>query len=436
MATPSWLDVPEGSHFSLANIPFGIISPPDSTERHAAVAVGSHVLDLAIFSAENGFAALESFSAHANNAFSLPVLNYFAALGRAVHREVRSYLRSMFLQDSPHAQILKNNESLRRRCLFRLDDVRTHVPMSIGDYTDFYAGANHAYNVGVLFRGANNALQPNYTHLPVGYHGRASSIVISGTPVRRPWGQVLQNAASDPKEPTFRPCAKLDFELELAAFVCTANPLGQPVTLAQAEENIFGYVLMNDWSARDVQAWEYVPLGPFGSKNFATTISPWIILADALEPFRTKGLENKSRLSPYLVPSRADTALDIDLQVDLTTTAGHRTTITCTNAKNLLWSFPQMLTHHTITGCPLNVGDLLGSGTISGSTPGSQGSLLEQNRNGTAAIELRGEEQRLFLQDGDTITITGCCGTSAGSRDLVGFGSCRGTIEAALLKTH
>lgn len=318
MATSSWLDIPVGSHFSLANIPFGIISPPDSAEHHAAVAVGCYVLDLAIFSAENGFSSIGISSFDAKKVFSEPVLNDFAALGPSVHHHVRSYLRTLFLHNSPLSAHLQENPSLQKRCLFRMETVKNHLPMRIGDYTDFYAGVNHAYNVGVLFRGADKALQPNYTHLPVGYHGRASSVVISGTSVRRPWGQSLPNPSLEPKIPIFGPSTKLDFELELAAFICGGNEVGQPVAMAEAEQRIFGYVLMNDWSARDIQAWEYVPLGPFGSKNFATTISPWIVLAEALEPFRTVGMENTSTLSSYLVPTRPDTALNIDLKVDLT----------------------------------------------------------------------------------------------------------------------
>jgi len=298
--------------------------------------------------------------------------------------------------------------------------------MHIGDYTDFYAGRNHAYNVGVLFRGPQNALQPNYTHLPVGYHGRASSVVVSGTPIRRPWGQILENPVAETKVPIFTPCRRLDIELELGAFVCRANKMGEPIPIAEAEDSLFGVVLMNDWSARDIQAWEYVPLGPFNAKNFGTSISPWVVLADALEPFLGNGLKNETELLPYLQEKRKENVYNIHLEVDLTTKSGTSTTITRTNAQNLLFSFPQMLAHHTITGCPLQVGDLLGSGTISGTEPGSQGSMLEQCSNGKSTLKLNGNEERKFLEDGDTVTIRGWAG---GEGALVGFGECVGEIQ-------
>ena len=316
MAAQSWISISPDSHFSLANIPFGIISIPPSEVPHVAIAIGDFALDLALFACHDGFAGLPSI--HLNlNVFAQPTLNDFAALGRQVHGQVRAYLKDVLSHQTAHSHVLKDNASLRDLALHRREAVRMHLPMQIGDYTDFYAGLNHAYNVGVLFRGPTNALQPNYTHLPVGYHGRASSVVVTGTPVRRPWGQSLQNPAADPKVPVFGPCQKLDFELELGAFVSRKNSLGEPVLPAQAEESIFGYVLMNDWSARDIQAWEYVPLGPFNSKNFATTISAWVVLADALEPFRAKGLPHKTKLSSYLVEARPDTAYDIALEVNL-----------------------------------------------------------------------------------------------------------------------
>lgn len=295
-------------------MPFGIISTASDVTPHPAVAIGDYALDLSIFAQQNGFADLPSIQTHLD-VFSEKVLNKFAALGRTAHREVRQYLQSVFLKETPFPEALKTNEKLRKAALLPLPEVTNLLPLGIGDYTDFFASINHAVNVGTLFRGPANALQPNYTHLPVAYHGRASSVVVTGTPLHRPWGQVLL----DPKVqvPTFTPCKRLDIELELAMFVCKENKLGEQINISSAEEYIFGYVLMNDWSARDIQTWEYVPLGPFNAKNFGTTISAWVVLADALSPFATAGLANKTELQPYLRENKVKSALDIRLQVDL-----------------------------------------------------------------------------------------------------------------------
>ncbi|KAF2748125.1 Fumarylacetoacetase [Sporormia fimetaria CBS 119925] len=425
----SWFAIPRGSHFSLHNIPFGIISTPSSSTPRVAVAIGDHALDLEAFAAGNGFSALSTIQP-SQSVFSQPTLNAFAALGRPVHSAVRKYIQSIFREDTPHPDVLKNNTELQQKALVALKDVRMHLPMQIGDYTDFYAGMNHAYNCGCLFRDPKNALQPNYKHMPVGYHGRASSVVVSGTPVRRPNGQILPNPAAEKKTPILSPCKKMDIELELGAFVCKGNKQGEPLSIDQAEESLFGIVLLNDWSARDVQAWEYVPLGPFNAKNFATSISPWVVLADALEPFRTEGMENDAEVLPYLKEKNPKSVFDIQLQVDLKTKTGESTTICKTSGRHLLWSFPQMMTHHTITGCPLQVGDLLGSGTISGTTASEYGSLLEQSQGGKNAIKLSGGAERYFLEDGDEITITGVCGSDEDA--LVGFGKVVGKIEPAL----
>ena len=266
----SWLQIPKNSPFSLANIPFGIIST-QSAPKAAAIAIGDHALNLSAFASSGGFSQLPAIEKHLA-VFSQPTLNDFAALGRPVHRQVREYLQNVFRADTKFPQVLKENASLQKSALLPLSQVTNHVPMQIGDYTDFYAGLNHAYNIGVLFRGPDNALQPNYKHLPVAYHGRASSVVASGTPLHRPQGQILANPAADPKLPTFSPCKKLDIELELACFISKPNDLGKPVPIDEAEDHIFGLVLMNDWSARDIQAWEYIPLGPFNAKNFGTPL--------------------------------------------------------------------------------------------------------------------------------------------------------------------
>ncbi|KAB8274454.1 hypothetical protein BDV30DRAFT_91183 [Aspergillus minisclerotigenes] len=425
----SWLQIPKNSPFSLANIPFGIISSTKSTSRVAAIAIGEYALNLSTFASSGGFAQLPDFQPHLS-VFSQPTLNAFAALGRPVHRQVREYIQNVFRADTPFPQVLKDNASLQKEALLPLSEVTNHVPMQIGDYTDFYAGLNHAYNVGVLFRGPENALQPNYKHLPVAYHSRASSVVPSGTPIHRPNGQILANPAATPKLPTFSPCKRLDIELELAAFVSKPNDLGKPININEAEDHIFGLVLMNDWSARDIQAWEYIPLGPFNAKNFATTITPWVVLLDALEPFRATGLEpgDRDSLLPYLREKRAANVYDIPLEVEITNAGGKPTIISNSNAKNLLYSFPQMLAHHTITGCNMNPGDLLGSGTISGTEPKTQGSLLEQT-NGKNPLKLDDGSERLFLEDGDTIVLRGKAGTEG---NYVGFGDCTGTILPAI----
>ncbi|KGO69207.1 Fumarylacetoacetase, N-terminal [Penicillium italicum] len=424
----SWLQIPKNSPFSLANIPFGIIST-QSSAKAAAIAIGDHALNLSAFASSGGFSQLPAIGKHLA-VFSQPTLNDFAALGRPVHRQVREYLQNVFHVDTKFPQVLKDNPSLQKSALLPLSQVTNHVPMQIGDYTDFYAGMNHAYNIGVLFRGPDNALQPNYKHLPVAYHGRASSVVTSGTPLHRPQGQILANPAADPKVPTFSPCKKLDIELELACFISKPNDLGKPVPIDEAEDHIFGLVLMNDWSARDIQAWEYVPLGPFNAKNFGTTITPWVVLIDALEPFRAAGLEpaNRESLLPYLREKRAESAYEILLDVEVTNPGGQPTIISKSNARNLLYSFPQMVAHHTITGCNLRTGDLLGSGTISGKEAKTQGSFLEQT-NGKVPLKLVDGSERMFLEDGDTVTLRGMAGTEG---NYVGFGDCVGTILPAV----
>ncbi|KAI5455746.1 hypothetical protein BGZ63DRAFT_409668 [Mariannaea sp. PMI_226] len=420
----SWLPISPKSHFSLANIPFGIISSAENTVPRPGVAIGDYVLDLKAFAQAGGFSASVSIQPHIS-VFLSPSLNAFAALGRPFHRLVREYLQSVLAIDTELAHVLKENTILRQSTIILRSDVTNHLPLEIGDYTDFYAGLNHAYNVGVLFRGLENALQPNYKHLPVAYHGRSSSVVISGTPIRRPWGQILQ---SGEKFPTLKPCEKLDFELELGMFICQANPLGSPIPVSRAEDHIFGYVLVNDWSARDIQAWEYVPLGPFTSKNLGTSISPWVVLADALEQTKQPGINNDAVLLPYLKEENKANVLNIDLEIDLTTN-GQVSTIAKTNTKELLWSWPQMIAHHTITGCPLRTGDLFGSGTISGTSIGTEGSLLERTKGGKESLALQNGQTRSFLQDGDSITIRGW----ARQGDvLIGFGEVFGNIDKPL----
>jgi fumarylacetoacetase len=315
----SWIRGSDGPNadFSLENIPFGIISTEAISRPHAAVAIGSYACDLEVFSAHSDFYD-RYFPALRDHPgiFSQPTLDSFAALGREVHREVRATLQNMFTDGHPSSHVFQEaDKSLS--ILVPLDSVKMHLPMHIGDYTDFYAGVVHATHVGTMFRGPENALQPNYKHIPVGYHGRASSIVVSGTPIRRPWGQVVTDPAKVPKQPETRPSQKLDFEVELGCFISRSNDMGTPIDIEDAEDHIFGYVLLNDWSARDIQAWEYVPLGPFNGKNFATTISPWVVLHGALKPFMTAGEPNDTELQPYLHEKNKNNVFDITLSADL-----------------------------------------------------------------------------------------------------------------------
>ncbi|KAM4066169.1 fumarylacetoacetate (FAA) hydrolase family protein [Hirsutella rhossiliensis] len=408
----SWLPIAPESHFSIANIPFGIISTPADAAPRPAVAIGDHVLDLKAFAAGGGFAASPDIEKHAA-VFSAATLNDLAALGRPFHRALREYLQAVLSADTKNPELLRDNESLRRRALLPRAEVQNHLPMAIGDYTDFYAGKNHAYNVGVLFRGPANALQPNYLHLPVAYHGRASSVVVSGTPIHRPWGQILKDPKAEPKVPVLATAEKLDLELEMGMFICRENKMGSPIPIHEADEYVFGYVLMNDWSARDLQAWD---------------ISPWVVLADALRDAKSPGIPNDTPLLPYLQEKVKDNVLSIELEVDLKTANGNTTTISRTNSKNLLWSWPQMIAHHTISGCNLRPGDLFGSGTISGEDSTSQGSILEQTQGGKISLQLQGGEERKFLQDGDTLVIRGWAGKKGA---LVGFGEVSGKILPA-----
>lgn len=306
----SWLPIPKGSHFSLANIPFGIISTSSNPSPRVATAIGDYAFDLATFAHENGFSALSTIQPF-QKVFSEPTLNSFAALGQPIHSVVRKYIQDIFLANTPHPNILKGKQELQTQCLVPLQDVQHHIPFSIGDYTDFFVGLNHASNCANIF---NVPLQPNYKHLPVGYHGRASSVVVSDTPITRPSGQIRP---SPDQPPVFSACRKLDFELELGCFVCKGNEMGTPIPVNEAESYLFGVVMMNDWSARDIQSWEMAPLGPFNSKNFGTSVSPWVVLTEALQPFMKEGIRNDAELLPYLRESKRENVVDINLKVDL-----------------------------------------------------------------------------------------------------------------------
>lgn len=311
----SWVAADARGDFSIHNLPIGIFST-GSGDARAGVRIGDHVVDLQALASDAASQPLTNI--HANAAlFGKSTLNEFAELGRAVHRGVRTELQSILADNTTHGAILRDNDALKQKVLISADKVTMHLPMQIGDYTDFYAGYHHAFKVGVLFRGPENALQPNYTHLPVGYHGRSSSIVVSGTPIRRPKGQILTNPTAPVKEPVTSACKRLDYEVELGCFISRSTKMGDSVEVNDAENYVFGYVLLNDWSARDIQAWEYVPLGPFNGKNFGSTISPWIVTPDALEPFRTESLENTTPIQPYLQETQKKNVFDIQLEVGI-----------------------------------------------------------------------------------------------------------------------
>jgi fumarylacetoacetase len=372
------------------------------------------VLDLAALEQ----AGLLAVAPAGQRVFDRPSLNAFIALGRPAWTKARARIGELLRNDCPD---LRDDAALRARALVPQAEARLQLPVEVSGYTDFYSSKEHATNVGSMFRDPKNALLPNWVHLPIAYNGRASSVVVSGTAVHRPQGQLKP---PDAERPVFGPSRKLDFELETAFVVGEGNALADPIPVGEAERHIFGMVLLNDWSARDIQQWEYVPLGPFNSKTFSTSISPWIVTMDALEPFRVAGPLQDPEPLPYLRQSGPH-AFDIRLEVALTPAGGAATTLTRTNFRYLYWSMAQQLAQHTVSGCNARVGDLMASGTISGSTPDSLGSLLELAWNGTRPIEVAAGARRSFLEDGDEVIMTGWC---QGDGYRVGFGEVRGTI--------
>ncbi len=403
----TWLPVPPASDFSVHNLPFGIFEAPDRRPR-AGVAIGHHVIDL-VAAAERGLFGKRRFF---RQLFEQPTLNAFIAQGKPVARHVRRRLqRWLCTAEAPEDAAAILVERPR---------VRMHLPLQIGDYTDFYSSLEHATNVGKMFR-PDNPLLPNWRWLPVGYHGRSSSIVVDGTSIRRPHGQILPKGSDTP---IFSASQQLDFELEVAFVIGKDSALGAPIPIEAAEDYIFGLVLFNDWSARDIQRWEYVPLGPFLGKNFASSISPWIVPLEALQPFRVEGPKQDPPPLEYLRASGAR-HFDVHLEVSLRTTAGAETVISRSNMRYLYWSMAQQLAHHTVNGCNVRVGDLMASGTISGPTPDSCGSLLELAWGGQRPIHLADGSTRTFLLDGDTITLRGWAQKGA---VRVGFGQVGGTI--------
>lgn len=418
----SFIDIAADSDFSIHNLPYGIFSDAKdvtgNNNRRAGVAIGEHVLDLSVLEAE-GLLSLTG-----GPYFDQPTLNAFIDSGRDNWTKARSTIQTLLSADN---DILRDNKDLQVKALFKQADVTMHLPVHVPGFTDFYSSKEHATNVGTMFRDPKNALLANWTEMPVGYNGRASTVVVSGTDVIRPSGQLKPNPD---ERPIFSPCKRLDFELETAFVVGRGNDIAQPITVDAATDHIFGMVLLNDWSARDIQKWEYVPLGPFNAKTFASEVSPWIVTMDALAPFKTACPTQEPKPLAYLNEKDSNNSFDINLSVELLPENSDEATVVCeTNFKYMYWSMAQQLTHHTITGCKVEVGDMMGSGTISGPTPDSYGSMLEIAWNATKPVTLKGGETRSFIEDGDTVIMKGY---SEKDGIRVGFGEVRGKVLPAL----
>ncbi|OWY25584.1 fumarylacetoacetase [Sphingobacteriales bacterium UPWRP_1] len=420
-ALSSWIPAPEGTDFPIQNLPFGVFSDAQNPRPRPASIIGNTVIDLCALEELGYFTNLLPAAAPV---FSGSTLNPFLQLGKPLWRAVRQRLSDLFNADN---DALKNNTAHCAKILFPLENCSLHLPVHIGDYTDFYSSREHATNVGIMFRGADNALMPNWLHLPVGYHGRSSSIVVSGTPIRRPKGQMQ---LQDGQPPVFGPSRLLDFELEMAFVTGQGKPLGTPINIEEADDFIFGLMLFNDWSARDIQKWEYQPLGPFLGKNFGSSVSPWIVTLDALEPFRTAAPVQEPAVLPYLQYS-GNKALNINLSVFIQPEGGAATQICSSNTKYLYWTMEQQLAHHTVNGCNINAGDMLASGTISGPTPNSFGSMLELTWRGTKPLTLSDGAERKFIADGDTVIMKGYA-QYPGNGLRIGFGEVSGKVLPAL----
>lgn len=403
------IEIPENSDFSIHNIPFGIFSTKDRSLR-VGVAVGEHILDLA------AVAELDVFDFN-TALLEKDTLNDFISLGKEITTRVRKKIQYWLKDDD---SVLAGKPEL----FVKQSEAQMHMPIAVGDYTDFYSSLEHATNVGKMFRDPENALLPNWKHIPVGYHGRASSIIVSGQPIYRPKGQTMPNGG---EAPVFGPTRRLDFELEMG-FICgKETPLGESISTKDAEDYIFGLVLFNDWSARDIQKWEYVPLGPFLGKNFASSISPWVVTLEALEPFKLAGPKQEPEVLPYL-QFEGDKNYDIHLEVGITPEKGEKTTVCFSNFKHMYWNMTQQLAHHTVNGCNINIGDMMASGTISGKEENSFGSMLELSWGGTKPIKLKDGSERKFIEDGDTVTMKGY----AQNGDIrVGFGEVTTTVLPA-----
>jgi len=408
----SWIKVDKNSDFSIYNLPFGIFSESDQIKR-VGIAIGDHVIDL--------YAAYE-LGVFKDLNFDISVLesdylNDFIALGKAVTVKVRADIQFELCTEN---SVLKSHPSV----FIKQSVVTMHLPVKVGDYTDFYSSIEHATNIGTMFRDPDNALLPNWKHLPVGYHGRASSIIVSGQNVHRPKGQVVLEAGSPP---TFQASTRVDFELEMGYIIGKPSSLGDSVSTANADAYIFGKVLFNDWSARDIQKWEYVPLGPFLAKSFASSMSAWVVTLEALEPFRVDGPLQQPAVLPYL-NSIGSRNYDINLEVAIQPKNCKETTVSHSNFKYMYWNMNQQLAHHTVNGCNLNVGDLMASGTISGKDPNSYGSMLELSWAGSKPVELNEGGTRKFIQDNDTVIMRGYCEKGP---IRIGFGSVSSTLLKA-----
>jgi len=415
-ARTSWLEVPENSDFPIQNIPFGVFLTRDDIIT-IGTRIGDTAVDLGALHQLGYFDGIEL----TDDLFLQDSLNDFIADGRKTWRLVRNRISELFMTDNDR---LRDHAQHREQVLFSMNEIEMQLPVDVGDYTDFYASKEHATNVGSLFRDPENALLPNWLRIPIGYHGRSSSIVPSGTPVRRPVGQTKPG---EDGIPGFGPSRLLDFELEMAFITTASNDLGKHIPIEEAEEYIFGLVLFNDWSARDIQAWEYVPLGPFLGKNFASTISPWIVTLDALESFRTDGPVQEPTPLPYLQQSGPKN-YDISLEAIIQTPDKTENVVCKSNFKYMYWSMSQQLTHHTVGGCNVRSGDMMGSGTISGPTPDSYGSMLELSWRGTNPLTMKDGSERKFINDGDNVILRGYC-EQDGLR--IGFGDCSGTVLPA-----
>jgi len=415
----SWINADSGSDFPIQNLPFGIFKPKKSIHPRAGTRIGQTIIDLHAISSK-GYFKNEGISDA--RVFDQPFLNDFIALGKPVWQAVREKLSDIFNFENRE---IWNTEDFCDGVFYNTSDVEMLMPVKVGDYTDFYSSIEHATNVGTMFRDPNNALLPNWKHIPVGYHGRASSIVVSGAEIHRPLGQTKSD---DREMPDFGPSRLFDFELEMAFITGKATRLGERIPISKAEDYIFGMVIFNDLSARDIQKWEYVPLGPFLSKNFGSVISPWIVTMDALEPFRTTGPEQKPEVLPYLkFDQPANYNINLEVFIENENFPAHR--ICRSNYKYMYWNMHQQLAHHTVNGCNINVGDMYASGTISGPTPSSYGSMLELSWRGTKPLKMPDGTERKFINDNDTIIMKGWA-EKDGIR--VGFGESRTKVLPAL----
>ena len=403
----SWIEVSKESDFPIQNIPFGVFLTRENVVT-VGTRIGNFAIDLGALQQLNYFEDIEL----TDDMFMQDTLNDFISDGQKTWRLVRNRIADIFDAKNPK---LQDNTEHRKIVIFNIDEVEMQLPVLIGDYTDFYSSKEHATNVGKMFRDPENALLPNWLHIPVGYHGRSSTIIPSGIPVYRPMGQTLPLGETSP---VFGPSRLIDFELETAFITTDVNIMGENIPIHEAEEYIFGMVLLNDWSARDIQKWEYVPLGPFLAKNFASSISPWIVTMDALKPFRTKSTKQEPTPLPYL-QQKGKHSFDINLEVAIQPENSDATVVSKTNFKYMYWTMSQQLAHHTSNGCRVNSGDMMGSGTISGPTPDSFGSMLELTWGGKNPIVLKDGTERKFINDYDTVIMKGFC---QNSNVRIGFG--------------